>query len=251
MLTTWLVSRPSATTASVRTRSSLRAFDPVTLLCWKPAPISSTPLQTHCALFVKRSYGHSNTDCEDAPDSTRRDITPREVLFRPSRSVSLNLKGCWHSQGSPSSRPSALKPQQQGLHPSRSAPGAQRSHTNSETMAPPLPGLYIVTTRPYKPPHPEGGLIKKLWLLPYCESGVSVLETKWRRGQPCLKNAWNNECSTSIGGERYGRTLHEAASIRDAANSRVNVAQVQVHIEEHDHSISLFKAWLKLCRCTP
>ncbi len=43
----------------------------------------------------------------------QQDKTYLEVLLHPSRSLPPTLKGCWRSQGSPSGRSLALKPQQQ------------------------------------------------------------------------------------------------------------------------------------------
>ncbi len=99
--------------ATERTRSSLRAYEPATLHCWKPTPISSTPPQTPCVPFAKRSRRRSNTGYGGAPGSMQLGKTYLEVLLHPSRPLPPTLKGCWRSQGSPSGRPLALKPQQQ------------------------------------------------------------------------------------------------------------------------------------------
>ncbi len=47
--------------ATERTRSSLRTCEAATLRLWKPKPISSTPPQTLCVPFAKRSRRQLNT----------------------------------------------------------------------------------------------------------------------------------------------------------------------------------------------
>ncbi len=104
------IARPLATE---RTRSSWRVCEPATLHCWKPTLISSTTRQTPCAPFAKRSRRRSNTGHGGAPGSMQQGKSYLEVLLHPSRSLPPTLKGCWRSQGSPSGKPLALKPQQQ------------------------------------------------------------------------------------------------------------------------------------------
>ncbi len=99
--------------ATKRTRSTLRAFEPATLRCWKRTPISSTPPQIPCAQFAKGSRRYSNTGYGGAQGSVQLDRTSLEVLLHPPRSLPPTLKGCWRSQGSPLGRPLALRPQQQ------------------------------------------------------------------------------------------------------------------------------------------
>ncbi len=99
--------------ATKRTRSSWRACEPATHHCWKPTPISSTPPQTPSVPFAKRSRRRSNTGYGGPPGSMQQGKTYFEVLLHPSMSLPPTLKSCWRSQGSPSGRPSTLKPQQQ------------------------------------------------------------------------------------------------------------------------------------------
>ncbi len=61
----------------------------------------------------QRSRRRSNTGYGGAQGSMQQDKTYLEVLLHPSRSLPPTLKGCWRSQGSPSGRSLALKPQQQ------------------------------------------------------------------------------------------------------------------------------------------
>ncbi len=86
--------------ATVRTRSSLHAFESVALHCWKPTPTSSTPPQTHCLPFVKRSRIQSNTGCGNAPGSMRLDRTSLEVLLHPSRSFPTTLGKAFSAEAS-------------------------------------------------------------------------------------------------------------------------------------------------------
>ncbi len=74
---------------------------------------SSAPPQTPWGFFAERSRGRSNTGYGGAPGSMQLGRPYLEVLLHPSRSLPPTLKGCWRSQGSPSGRPLALKPQQQ------------------------------------------------------------------------------------------------------------------------------------------
>ncbi len=103
-----------------RTRSSLRACESVALRYSKPTPISSTPPQTPGVPFAKRSRRQSNSAYGSAQGSMQLDRTSLEVHLHPSRSLPPTLKGCWRSQGSPSGRPLALKPQQEQQHGSPS-----------------------------------------------------------------------------------------------------------------------------------
>ncbi len=96
-----------------RSWSSSRTSEPATLHCWKPTSISSTPPQTHCVPFAKRDRRSSNTVYGRAPCSMQLEETSLEVPLHPVRFLPPTLKGCWGSQGSPSGRPLALKPQQQ------------------------------------------------------------------------------------------------------------------------------------------
>ncbi len=66
-----------------------------------------------CVPFAKRSRRRSNTGYRGAPGSMQLCRTYLEVLLHPSRSLPPTPKGCWRSQGSPSGRSLALKPQQQ------------------------------------------------------------------------------------------------------------------------------------------
>ncbi len=79
--------------AIVRMRSSLHAFELVTLLCCKSAPISPTPPQTHYVPFAKRSRRQSSTSCGDGPGSMQRDTTSLEVPSAPQGPY----RRCWRS----------------------------------------------------------------------------------------------------------------------------------------------------------
>ncbi len=123
--------------ATERTRSFLRACEPATHHCWKSTPISSTHPQTPCVPFAKRGRRRLNTGYGGAPGSMQQVRTYLEVLHHPSRSLPPTLKGCWRSQGSPSGRPLALKPQQQQQkqqqHPALKRQ-EKKAAANKETM---------------------------------------------------------------------------------------------------------------------
>ncbi len=72
-----------------------------------------TPPRSPCVRFVKRIHSQLNTGYGGAQGSLQLDRTSLEVLPRSSRPLPPTMKGYWRSQGSPSGRFLALKPELQ------------------------------------------------------------------------------------------------------------------------------------------